>query len=65
MKDSRLYHLVTTPYSLWTVDIIPCLENKASRSSLSLVTVSGGAQWQIAQQYAGETVLMHIVFYTV
>lgn len=65
MKDSQLYHLVTTPHSLWTIDIIPHASRTTSRSSLSLVTVSGGTEWQMAQQSAGETVLMDIASYSV
>lgn len=66
--DERQSTLSPRDYAAFTMDRRyhpACLENKASRSSLSLDTVSGGAQWQIAQQYAGETVLMHIASYTV
>lgn len=65
MKESTLS---PRDYAAFTMDHRyqpACLENKASRSSLSLVTVSGGTEWQIAQQSAGETVLVDIASYSV
>lgn len=55
-------------YAAFTVDHrchLACLENKASQSSLSLVTVSGGAERKLAKQYARETVVMQTASYTI